>query len=100
MRNEPTHMMTAKMSDKSGVSRAAIHWYFIFKIFGLLVPLIPIFFGYKLFILGVTGKASLVVNSTEFSGQLINAAPGLFFAVGGIAALIIATLKGIKYQQS
>jgi len=94
------HMMTGEIGDKSASFSTAVHWYFIFKIFGLLVPLIPIFFGYKLFILGVTGEASLVANSTEFSGQLINAAPGLLFAVGGIAALIIATLKGIKYQQS
>ena len=52
------------------------------------------YLGYRLFILGVTGEASLVVNAQTLQGQLINAAPGLFFSVGGIIAPITAIWKG------
>ena len=54
-----------------------------------------IYLGYKLFILGVSGQASLSVNSKSISGQLLNAAPGLFFAVGGIVAIVITVWKGV-----
>jgi hypothetical protein len=51
-----------------------------------------------LFIMGVSGKASLVVEAETVKGQLINAAPGLFFAVGGIVALIIIVWKGVDIK--
>jgi hypothetical protein len=54
---------------------------------------VAIYLGYRLFILGVTGQASLSVESKTVSAQLINAAPGLFFAIGGLTTL------GIKYLQ-
>ena len=41
-----------------------------------------------------TGEFS--VNSQTVSGQLLNAAPGLFFAVGGIVANIVAVWKGVQ----
>lgn len=69
--------------------------YFLFKMLPIIVSGISIFLGYRLFILGVTGKASLSVNTKTLKGQLINAAPGLFFAVGGMVALIIIVIKGI-----
>lgn len=59
-------------------------WY-IFKTLGVVVGGIAIYLGYRLFILGVTGKASLKVQASSVGGQLLNAAPGLFFAVGGLA---------------
>src|SRR5206468_2556768 len=74
--------------------------YFLFKLATLAVSAGAIYLGYKLFILGVTGRASLVVNSPGVSGQLLNAAPGLFFAVGGIVALIVIVWKGVKIDTS
>jgi hypothetical protein len=70
--------------------------YYVFKIIPMLIAGGAIYLGYKLFILGVTGKASLSVNSKEISGQLLNAAPGLFFAIGGIIAIIISIWKGVS----
>lgn len=43
-----------------------------------------------------SGEASLSMQSNTVSGQLINAAPGLFFAIGGIAALIVSILRGVQ----
>ena len=73
----------------------AVVW-LIWKSLPLLISGLSIYLGYKLFLLGVTGEASIVVDVKNVSGQLINAAPGLFFAVGGIAALIVTIVKGGK----
>ncbi len=72
--------------------------YFIFKILTLVIPGYVVFLGYDLFIKGVTGSASLVVENKEISGQLLNAAPGLFFAVTGVICLGIAIWKGIDFK--
>jgi hypothetical protein len=56
--------------------------YYVFKILPILMAGISIYLGYRLFILGVTGQASLSVESKTIQGQLINAAPGLFFRRG------------------
>jgi hypothetical protein len=69
--------------------------YYIFKIIPMLIGGLSIYLGYRLFILGVTGQASLSVNAKTVGGQLLNAAPGLFFALGGIAANIAAVWKGV-----
>lgn len=70
--------------------------YFLMKMLPMIISCICIYLGYNLFILGVTGQASLSVESKTISGQLLNAAPGLFFAIGGIVALIISIMKGVK----
>jgi hypothetical protein len=64
-------------------------WY-VGRYLGVLVGGFAIFLGYRLFILGVTGKASLSVQSGTIGGQVANAAPGLFFAIGGIVIVAIA----------
>ena len=61
----------------------------------ILVSGFSIFLGYRLFILGVTGQASISVDTGTIKGQLINAAPGLFFAVGGIVALVVIVATGV-----
>ena len=70
--------------------------YFLMKMLPMVVSGIAIYLGYKLFILGVTGEASISVDTVTVSGQLINAAPGLFFAVGGITGLIVSVIKGVE----
>ena len=72
--------------------------YFSVKLLPMIISLIAIYLGYKLFILGVTGKASLIINSKDISGQLINAAPGLFFAIGGFICLIFSIIKGARFN--
>jgi hypothetical protein len=71
--------------DEDKLTRVAM-WY-IFKAAGILVGGIAIYLGYRLFILGVTGKASLSIEHGSTKGQLLNAAPGLFFALGGLAVV-------------
>jgi len=70
--------------------------YYTFKTLPLLVSALSMYLGYRLFILGVTGQASLSVESKTVKGQLLNAAPGLFFAVGGVIAMIVVVWKGVS----
>ena len=70
--------------------------YFIFKVVPMLLAGVAIYLGYRLFILGVTGQASLSVNSKDVSGQLLNAAPGLFFAIGGFVVIVVTVWKGVN----
>jgi hypothetical protein len=95
MQNVPVPM--SQMVDTShGSSNTLIVSYYIFKILPMLIGAWSIYLGYRLFILGVTGQASLSIESKTVTGQLLNAAPGLFFALGGIAANIVAVWKGVQ----
>jgi len=78
--------------------RLAIILYFVFKILAIIVSGLAIWLGYKLFVLGVSGEASIEINAQDVSGQLLNAAPGLFFAVGGIIALVVIVWKGVELK--
>ena len=73
--------------------------YFFFKVLPILIGGGAIYLGYQLFILGVTGQASLSVQSATVSGQLLNAAPGLFFAIGGIVIVLVAIWKGVEVRR-
>jgi hypothetical protein len=86
------------LDKRSPTSPLLIVGFFAYKIVPSLIAGMSIYLGYRLFVLGVSGQASLVVNSTTISGQLLNAAPGLFFAIGGIAALLAVVLKGAAIQ--
>ena len=68
--------------------------HFTYQILGILGSCFAIYLGYRLFILGVTGKASIIVENKELGAQLINASPGLIFAIGGLICLGIAIRKG------
>jgi hypothetical protein len=74
--------------------------YFASKFIPMIVSAFTIYLGFKLFVLGVTGQASIVVDATRISAQLLNAAPGLFFAIGGLIALVIAVWKGSSFTFS
>ena len=76
-------------------SNGILAMYFAFKALPALGGILSVCLGYRLFILGVTGQASLSVNSTTVQEQLLNAAPGLFFALGGIATLLTVVWKGV-----
>ena len=79
---------------KAQIVGAFLHY--TFKILTVLASALSIYLGYDLFIQGVTGEASIVLNANNIEGQLMNAAPGLFFAVGGTISLIIVVRKGVK----
>ncbi len=67
----------------------AVTLHYVFMIIPYLVAGFTIWLGYHLFILGVTGEASLVVNTVTVKGQLLNAAPGLFFVLAGIIVIVV-----------
>ena len=77
-------------------SNFTVALYFLFKMLPALGGIFAIYLGYRLFILGVTGQASLSLNSQSVSGQLLNAAPGLFFAIGGVVILFMVVLKSAE----
>lgn len=83
-------------SAPGGHTKLALFLYFGYKLSLVAVATFAIYLGYRLFILGVTGEASLAVESNTLKGQLINAAPGLFFAVGGLISLGILCFKDIN----
>jgi len=85
-----------KIPSQHANANIILGFYLLFKTLPIFISGMSIYLGYKLFILGVTGEASLSVKTDTVSGQLINAAPGLFFAVGGIISLIIVVWKGVK----
>jgi len=97
LRNNPDvmHLMTALPGPNQ---RIALILYFSFKFFAIAISGFCIWLGYHLFILGVTGEASITIDAKDVSGQLLNAAPGLFFAVGGIISLIVIVVKGVKVK--
>ena len=68
--------------------------HYMFKFVPVLIGGMAIYLGYRLFILGVTGEASLSVTGKGVGFQLLNAAPGLFFALGGMATVWRAIGKG------
>ena len=110
------HFMPRKRPDESGESSRdqvdrepsqmslLIVGFFAFKIIPTLVSAMCIYLGYRLFVMGVSGQASLVIDATRaggsIKGQLLNAAPGLFFAVGGIVALIATIVKDTSVTAS
>jgi hypothetical protein len=87
-----TASVSAQLADSETPPKSLLSislWYFQ-KVVAMVVGGLSIYLGYRLFVLGVTGKASLSVKSAAVSGQLLNAAPGLFFAIGGMAIVAIA----------
>lgn len=74
--------------------------YFTSKIVPMIISAFSIYLGFKLFVMGVTGEASIAVNAHNIYAKLLNAAPGLFFAVGGLIALIVAVWKGTSFSLS
>lgn len=65
----------------------------ILRLSGILIAGVAIYLGYDLFIKGVTGEASLVLNSSTVSGQLLNAAPGLFFVLSGVVITVTSLYR-------
>ncbi len=100
MQNVPVPMSQMVNAPRGSSNTLILAFYYIFKIIPMLVGAVSIFLGYRLFILGVTGQASLSLDSRTVSGQLLNAAPGLFFAVGGIVTNIVAVWKGVQINFS
>ena len=90
---------TAYLSAPKGPNQQlGLILYFIFKISAVIVSGLSIWLGYRLFVLGVTGEASLMIDAQDVSGQLLNAAPGLFFALGGIFALIVIVWRDVEVR--
>lgn len=97
LRHNPNvmHQMVAPHGPNQ---RLALILYFVFKFSLVAVSGLSIWLGYRLFLLGISGEASIIVDAEGIGGQLLNAAPGLFFAVGGVIALIVIAWKGVEVK--
>ena len=82
----------------TNINRLALVLYFAFKLCLVAAAVFTIYLGYLLFILGVSGEASISIDAKDVTGQLLNAAPGLFFAVGVIVALIVLAFRSINLR--
>ena len=80
-------------------SKWVIFWYFTFRSLPAFVAGGAIYLGYRLFILGVTGQASLSVRTATIEGQLLNATPGFLLASGGLLVLLVMAFKGLKAEK-
>lgn len=67
----------------------------ILRLVAIIIGGESIFLGYLLFIKGITGKATLIVGADSLSGQLINAAPGLFFAISGVIIIMVSLYRKV-----
>jgi len=95
----PRHMPQMAVGTRERLNtNLMLSLYYMFKTLPLLVSALSMYLGYRLFILGVTGQASLSVETKTIKGQLLNAAPGLFFAVGGVIAMIVVVWKGVSIK--
>lgn len=59
------------------------------RILIVLAATLCIYLGYLLFIKGVSGQASLKAQVDRSKLQVVNAAPGIFFAIFGAAILCV-----------
>lgn len=62
----------------------------ILRLISIIIGGFSLYLGYALFIKGVTGQASISLNTSSISGQILNAAPGAFFALSGVVIIVIA----------
>ena len=69
------------------------------KLFSMIAGLFFAYLGYKLFINGVSGNASLSAKKDKISLQLLNASPGLFFALFGALIIIYSVLQKETFIQ-
>lgn len=68
--------------------------YYCVKALPSVGAIFSIWVGYRLFVLGVGGTASLVVGAKDFTAQLTNATPGLFCIVVGLSILGVSAWRG------
>ena len=67
---------------------------------GMLLGGLLCWLGYKLFEIGVSGKASLIAERGKLKFQLVNASPGLFFALFGSFLIFSGITQTTKYTES
>jgi CHAT domain-containing protein len=64
----------------------------------VLAGMLCIYLGYLLFVKGVSGKASLRAEFNKSKVQLVNAMPGIFFALFGAAVLIFMIRQAVTFD--
>lgn len=71
----------------------------IYKLTSLLIGLLSLYMGYKLFISGVWGNAGDVDVKFENNRILVRrAAPGTFFAILGTIIVCFTVFRGMRYD--
>lgn len=69
-------------------------------VIGMLLGGLLCWLGYKLFEIGVSGKASLIAERGKLKFQLVNASPGLFFALFGSFLILSGITQTTKFKQT
>jgi hypothetical protein len=69
-----------------------------YKLTSLLVGVLCIYLGYRLFASGVYSEASLKAANGVASLTLDNAAPGIFFALFGAVVIALTIYKGLYFE--
>jgi hypothetical protein len=73
---------------------------FAYKIACLLSGVICIFLGYRLFLAGLLGPATLEAAKGSLSFAMRNAAPGTFFALFGTFVVGLTVFRGLNFDSS
>lgn len=68
-------------------------------IVGMLLGGLLCWLGYRLFELGVSGTASLSAEQGQVKFQLLNASPGIFFALFGCVVIYMGISQTTKYHE-
>ena len=68
-------------------------------IVSMLIGAFCCWLGFRLFEIGVSGKASLSIKKDKWQFQFLNAAPGLFFALFGAAIICLAVAQKTTFDQ-
>lgn len=66
---------------------------------GMLLGGLLCWLGYKLFEIGVSGKASLIAERGKLKFQLINASPGIFFALFGSLLIFSGITQTTRFEE-
>jgi|GEM_PF-1643585 len=69
-------------------------------VIGMLLGGLLCWLGYKLFEIGVSGKASLIAERGKLKFQLVNASPGLFFALFGSFLILSGITQTTKFKET
>lgn len=79
------------MSDKTSLTHLIVTkaFYYLRELAEISAATVIAYFGYQLYVRGVPGQASAVLQTVGFKGYLVDAGPGLFFGIGGIVILAL-----------
>lgn len=85
--------MNQPQREPSANPNLALVLHFLLQLLPFAASAFTLYLGYELYIQGVSGTVALAPEPATFQDQLINATPGLLFAIGGFVALLASILR-------